>query len=223
MRLGRDGLFATGGALLVVALAFLLLRENDGRVRAEAKVRDQALRLERFTNEQGRTISSLETENSDLELRLKETILRYEEQIGVQAADVQRISADLDQTRLGFENEVKSHETTAKERDARIATLDSEKRRAAEIHAGALKKKNDELADFAAQVQQASTRYEKLLAKNRALESDLVDSENRAERFRTDLKKLELENAYLTRAAASRAAAEAEEEPEPEPEPQSGD
>lgn len=177
--------------LLLMGLVLLLVRENEGRVSAEQKVRLLQDRLDRVSVEQDNAITTLEAQSAELESRLKQS---EDERVRLAEQKDSEIAA----LHIRSQEQAARHAAELSAKDGLYGQL---KERAdsdlAQIRA-LLERKSAELKDLGAELQTQSARHAKLIQRTEELEAETVRLRREISGSATDRESLRSERDTLS-------------------------
>ena len=180
-----------------VGLVFLLFKENERAVAAEAKFKEIQYKIDSLSNEKENAITDLEAQVDSLKAKSKEA----DDRIDALLAEKNTLEKDF-QARLG-EAAVK-YDAMLKEKTGQISDVESRFTEESKRFQSLLKEKNAEIESLASQLKETSARVADLLKKKEALESENLACENRAASLEKDVKRLERHNEQLFKAAKTK-------------------
>jgi chromosome segregation ATPase len=167
--------------VVILALLFLLLKENEAKVAAETKLNNLQFKATSVINEKGNAISDLEAQ---------QTIEEYTAALAERDAHIAKMNEDL-QLRTA------QHEEAILDKEKNISGLESQIKEQADKQAAAMKKKSGELSEIGEELRKSTERLAKALKQKEELESDNGDLEAQVAEFNRRIEKLNQENKRL--------------------------
>ena len=153
--------------LAVLALLFVLLRENEAKVSAQNQLKNIQFKTTTVINEKGNAINELETQLTELQVKQQEDGENYEKMLAAKSQEMDQMAADAEAKAQQYEEDIRQKakviedtETASKENSERyekslqkksadMSEMGEELRKTTERLAAALKKQEkDEAENF---------------------------------------------------------------------------
>ena len=179
----------TALAVLFVML-FMLLKENEGRVAAEEKLKDMRFKVDAYASENENTILSLEGRVSELENKLQEAQTANAQLTAESQKQIADLKAQLEESGLTYDQMRK--QKTDEISDLEKKSLDD----TAKLNAF-VKDKNQEIAELSARLKDSSAQMDALIRKKQALETKNLAMADELTQTKGRLKVLERQHAEL--------------------------
>jgi chromosome segregation ATPase len=144
--------------LLIMALLFLLLRENEAKVAAQNQLNNIQYKATTMINEKGNAINELETQQTELQVKLQNTEEAYQKELAAGVEEYNKLTADtaakaaqyeevilqknkdLEETEAEAKENSERFDKELKKKNAQISEIGEELRKTTERLAGSLKR-----------------------------------------------------------------------------------
>lgn len=170
--------------VVIVALLFLWLRENEMRVSAQSKLANLEFKATSVINEKGEAIADLSTQVGEMQARLQQTTDEAVAAVADRDALIQKMEEDARVAAAEYEKTLAGLETKMQEDSKRSDE--------------ALKKKNTELSEMGEELRKTTERLAAVLKEKEKAESESYDtrqqmsaSQRKLDKLRDDNKRLE--------------------------------
>jgi DNA repair exonuclease SbcCD ATPase subunit len=171
-------------------MLFMLLKENEGRVAAEERLKDIRYKVDTYANEKENVITNLEGRVNELENKLQESQTQYKQLVAEKDQQVNDLNTQLNDT-------TQKHQTMLQEKTSQIEEIEQKSNRDTAKFSALLKEKNEEIADLSARLKDSSAKISDLLKKKQELESKNLLIENELGGIKSKLKSLERQHEKL--------------------------
>ncbi len=176
--------------LLFSGLAFLLVRENEGKTAVETKLNNIQYKADSLNIEKESVIADLQMQVSGLEAKLKEAEEKYGAFVAEKNSETDKMKAEARETEA-------KHEETLKAKNSEIGATQLKLKEESEKFGERLKEKNSEMSGLASQLKDISGKLDETLRKRDALESQNLACEQRIASLENDLQVLRRHNKKL--------------------------
>ncbi len=187
----RKRFFTVVVLLVIFSLAFLLLKENEGRTAAEQKLKDLQFKVDSLGSEKENVINELETRVSEMEGQLKESEARYQTLSEEKNAEITGLMTEA-------QERSEQHEAAISAKAQEITGLESRVQEESAKFNALLGEKNAEINDLGKRLEDASAKISTLLRKIEGLETKNLSGENKIAELEAELQRLGQQKARLS-------------------------
>ena len=176
---------------IIAGLLVLLLRENEGRVAAEEKLKDIQYKVTSMKSQKDDVILDLQTQAAVLQAKLQEAAES-------QTTFLNQKKSEMDALNVQMKESSDEYQAALKQKEESLGKLDARSKEEAEKYGDSLKEKNTEISDLSARLAEASRRSVALYKKVAKLEAAALVSEKTIHELQSYLEKSRREIQTLT-------------------------
>ena len=174
----------------VIALLFLWMRENEGRVAAEAQLKNLQFKATTVINEKGNAISELETQVGEAQAKMQAMREQSDEALSAKDQEMAAFKAETERKQAQYEEEIH-------QKDQALNSLEANLKDTTARFDGELKKKNADIADLGEQLRKTTERLAATLKKQQSLESENLNLRAGGEGLERQVQALKAEKTRL--------------------------
>lgn len=174
----------------IIVLLLLLLRENEAKIAAETKLKNVQFKTTSVLNEKGNAINELETQLTELQVKLHETEENDQKALAAKTEEMEKLSAD-------FEIKTRQRDEEIQQKNKNIDDLENEIKQNSDRYNAALKKKNVEISGLGEELRKTTERLAASLKKQEAIESENFNLQQKMVELTKQIQKLQSEQTRL--------------------------
>ena len=176
--------------VVIIALLFLLLRENEAKVAAQNQLNKIQFKATSVINEKGNAINELETQLTELQVKLQETEENGQSLLAAKAQEMDQLAADS-------QVKVQQYEEEIRQKVKAIGDAENEAKESSERFEKTLKKKNTEISGMGDELRKTTERLATALKKQEADEAENFSQHQKISDFEKQVQALKDEQTRL--------------------------
>lgn len=177
----------------ILGLVLLLVRESEGRVRAETKLNDLKFKMESTTNENDTLVMDLKNTIHDLQVQIVDMKDKHDIQMAEKAGQIQDLNTQM-------EGAANKHKAAVQDKNNEIADVESKSKEQSDQLNKIIKDKSAKISELGSELEKASARYSTLLTEKESLEAKTISMDADVASLRQELKKAQREKERLSAA-----------------------
>ncbi len=187
----KKRIFMIVTVVVFFTMAFLLLKENEGRTAAEEKLRQLQYKIDSMSTEKEGVIEELQTKVAQMEGELKEGEAKYFTLEQEKSAEINKLTTQAQEQTI-------QHEAAISQKKDEINAIEVKSKEDTERFSSHLKEKNALINDLGERLKEAAAQNAELLKKIEVLESENMAGGGKISQLESDVKRLEQQKAHLS-------------------------